>query len=268
MGIRTGRIIERSLAALILAGTTGWAEEPPPSPFVPGETLSYEVTWSVFRAGEVRVTLSKVGDGPADDYEVKVTARSQGVASLLYKVDNEFDSMFNPQTLCSSRISKTANEGRRHKKTLIVFDSARKLAVLEERDLTRPNDPPKHIENEIPACGEDVVSGMYFLRSQPLHVGEQIHVPVNDGSKTYDVAAEVQALERIQTRLGGNRMAFRVEPKVFGTLYHRKGRMLVWLSDDEQRLPLRIKVVASVGSITGNLTSVTTQPEKAPSKEP
>ena len=60
----------------------------------------------------------------------------------------------------------------------------------------------------------------------------------------------------------GRRFAFRVEPTVFGGLYKRKGRMLIWFSDDPQRLPLRIKAVISVGTIVGELQSATQSPAK------
>ena len=70
---------------------------------------------------------------------------------------------------------------------------------------------------------------------------------------------DVQAREQIQTPLG-TRFAFRVEPTVFGGLYKRKGRMLIWFSDDEQRLPLRIKASMSIGTITGTLKSASPLP--------
>ena len=250
------------LVAFTLANPTVWPAQGKVSPFAPGEALTYEVTWSIFPAGEVTATLREIGEGPKDAYEVTTTAHSVGFVSLLYDVQNEFRSFFDPRTLCSQRISKKINEGRRHKETAIVFDSARNLAVLDERDLTHPNAPPKHAENEISSCVQDVVTGFYFLREQEFQVGRPIHLPVNDGSKTYEVTVEVQARERIQTPLG-NRDAFRVEPKVFSGLFKRKGRMLIWFSDDAQHLPLRIKFMISVGSITGTLRSVSPEPTKS-----
>jgi hypothetical protein len=248
-----------SLALAALSGLSpGRAQDAKPSPFGPGESLTYEVTWSVFSAGDVVATLHKAGGTAEDPYEAITTARSRGFASLLFKVDNEFHSVFDPQTLCSRQISKKINEGHRRRQGQIVFDSARRLAVLDERDLADPNAPPKHAENEIPACVQDVVSAFYFVRHQNLQVGQELVVPVNDGSKTHQVAVEVQARERITTRLG-SRAAFRVEPRVFGELYRRKGRLLIWFSDDEQRLPLRVKAMTSVGTITCTLKSVTTE---------
>lgn len=232
-------------------------------PFAPGETLTYDVAWSVFPAGQVTVTLKPGEDRSSDAYETVTTARSQGFVAVLFNVENEFHSVFDPKTLCSRGIHKKIHEGRRRKDTRIVFDAERRLAVLDEVDLNKPNSPPKHAENDIPPCVADVVTAFYRVRKQPLRVGEKIHLPINDGAKTYDVSVEVQTREPIQTPVG-TRNAFRVEPKVFGGLYSRQGKMLIWFSDDAQRLPLLIKASVSVGTITGTLRSVTTTGATSP----
>jgi hypothetical protein len=228
-----------------------------PAPFTAGETLTYDLTWQIFPAGTVTATLTRSGQGPQNPYQVTAVAQSRGFVSLLYGVQDEFRSLFDPETGCSERISKKISEGRRRKETEIVFDSARKRAILDEHDLGKPGSPAKHSENEIPPCVEDVVAAFYYVRRQPFRVGEQIRLPINDGSKTSDVRVEVQAREKVETPFG-TRQAFRVEPTVFGGLLKRKGRMLIWFSDDEKRLPLRIRAMISVGAITANLKSITT----------
>lgn len=261
MQTRIFRLANASLLALLLTVSTGAAEDAH-EPFTPGEMLAYDVTWSVFRAGELTATLRSTGEGSNDAYGVTATARSQGFVSLLFNVNNEFRSFFSPQTLCSQRIVKKTNEGRRHKDTLIVFDRIRNLALLDERDLSKPDAPAKHAENEIPPCVEDVVTAFYYLRRQQLEVGRTIELPVNDGSKTQRVVVEVQAREKVQTPMG-TFDAFRVEPKVINGLLKRKGRMLIWFSADNQQLPLRIKAMISLGSITGTLRSVSHLPPDA-----
>ena len=227
-----------------------------PAPFQPGERLTYDVSWSVFQAGTVSDTLQRTLQGTKEKYAVVTTAHSQGFVSLLFNVDNEFRSIFDPKTLCSEKISKKINEGRRHKQTEIVFDAQRKLAILDERDLTTPHDPPKHAENDIPSCVEDVVAAFYYLRNQDMQVGKPLQVAVNDGSRTYDVTLDVQAQETIQTPMG-QRAAIRAEPTVFSGLFKRKGRMLIWFSNDQEHLPLRIRFIVAVGPITATLKSVT-----------
>lgn len=86
---------------------------------------------------------------------------------------------------------------------------------------------------------------------------------LNDGGETREVTIEVQAREQLQTPVG-NRFAYRLEARIFGTLYNKKGRLLIWMSDDPQHLPLRIRMSISVGSFMANLKSVTTSPGNQP----
>ena len=263
MQTSTSRLVSALLlGSLVIAVAPGTAQNAHEL-FTPGETLTYDVTWTVFRAGEVTATLQTGGEGNHDVYEVTATARSEGFVSLLFNVNNILRATSGQETLCSEGIVKRVSEGHRRKDTQIAFDYVRKLALLDERDLNQPKAPPKHAEYDIPPCVEDVVTAFYYLRRQRLEIGHSIELPVNDGSKTQRVIVDVQAREKVQTPLG-TFDTLRVEPKVFNGLLKRKGNMLIWFSADERQLPVRIKAMTSAGSITGTLRSVTYQKQNAP----
>jgi hypothetical protein len=255
--------------AMLASEGVARAVEGKPQPFSPGETLTYDVSWSMLPAGKLTATLSKDTHGPGDAYVIKTTADSQGLASLLYKVQDEFQSVFNPQTLCSIEISKQINEGSHHRVTKITFNRYRGVAILDERYLDEGDKPPKHDEHAIPPCAQDIITAFYYVRSQPLHVGDRIKLAVNDGSNTKIVIAEVKGRKKIQTPLG-EREALRVVPTVFGNLYEkRKGKVVIWFSDDAYHFPLRIKVTLKLGAVTGTLTSVSPLPAAyAPAGKP
>src|SRR5690242_11574718 len=110
MNFRLSRIVCVCIALLIPANTNlGRAQTPSLPMFPPGETLTYDVEWSIFTAGRVVATLVDPGQG-AMPSETTTTARSQGFASLLFKVQDTFDSFFDPHSLCSTRITKTIRE--------------------------------------------------------------------------------------------------------------------------------------------------------------
>ena len=94
---------------LLIAPVAGNAQNSR-DPFTPGEVLTYDVMWTVFRAGEVTATLRTSSEAKHDAYEVTATARSQGFVSLLFDVDNVFRATSSPQTLCSE---KHCQEGER-----------------------------------------------------------------------------------------------------------------------------------------------------------
>jgi hypothetical protein len=248
---------------LLLALAAAIAQNPRDA-FSSGEKLTYDVTWTIFRAGVVTSTIQEIKGASHPAFEATATAKSEGFVPLLFDVDDVFRSISSPQTLCSEGINKQVNEGHRHKQTQIAFDYNQKKAILDEHDISPNPAPPKHAENDIPPCVEDVVTAFYYLRRQKLEIGHTIELPVNDGAKTQRVVVDVQAREKVQTPMGAFE-AFRVEPKVFNGLLKRKGRMLIWFSADERQLPLRVKAMIAVGSITGTLRSVTYPKADAPS---
>lgn len=260
------RVVSALLLALSFLALIAGNAQGPADPFPVGEKLTYDVMWTVFRAGEVTATLQRTSQGTRNDYDITTTARSEGFVSLLFDVDNIYRATSDAQTLCSEKLVKQVNEGKRHKDTQINYDYTRKLALLDERDLNQPQDPPKHAEFDIPPCVEDVVTAFYYLRRQHLEVGHSIELPVNDGSKTQRVIVDVQAREKVQTPMG-TFDTLRVEPKVFNGLLKRKGTMLIWFSADKRQLPVRIKAMISVGTITGTLRSVSSEkPSPPPAK--
>ena len=247
------------LAAMGISGIAHPATNKP-LPFSTGETLTYSVNWSVFPAGQLTATLSRDKHSHPDAFVITTTARSQGFVSLLYKVKDEFRSVFNPETLCSIQISKQINEGHNHKLTKITFDRQRGLAILDEHATDGGNEPPKHDEHSIPPCVQDIITAFYYVRSQPLRVGQNVKLAVNDGSKTTMVVAAVTGRETIQTPLGTHE-ALRVVPSVFGNLYKKKkGKLVIWFSADKHHYPLRIRAALALGAITGTLVSVSPTP--------
>ena len=148
MNIRPLRLALATVSLLALVNShLGQAQTPAPAPLAPGQTLTFDLYWSIFPAGEMVATfLSDEPNGRTADH-IKTTTQSKGFVSLLYNVQDEFYSHFDPATLCSRSISKKINEGRRHKETKLVFDTPRRLAILDERDLSKPGSPLKHAEN-------------------------------------------------------------------------------------------------------------------------
>ncbi len=256
-----GRALVLLTAVLSTAGAAGPQASKPAAagaavPFASGETLRYEISWRIFKAGEasIRVENHKSSDGPPY-WQATVNANSTGFVSKLYKVEDKYVSRFDNGAMCSQFIHKTVHEGRRHRSIRIDFHRDRKLAVLKETDLAN-NQFLRQAEHPIPGCVYDVVSALFYVRSQPLEVGKSLQVHINDGAQTLPIYVEVQAKEEVKTDAGTFR-TIRVEPKVFdGSLFRRSGRMWIWISDDPQRMLIQLKAKVFVGTITAALQGV------------
>jgi hypothetical protein len=215
------------------------------------DSVSYVYTaeWRLWTAGTATLKMERVGN----QQKVSSTADATGVVALLFHVHDIFESSFDPNTFCSAQINKHTEEGFRRRETQIRFDYPRHKAVLDEKN-PRTNEA-KHAEEEIPNCVMDVLSGIYYLGSLPLRVGASYTVPVNDGGKTMNVSATVEAREPIKTD-AGTFQTLRVRPDVLDGPLKQKGSMWIWYSDDAAHIPVQTRVRAFWGTITIRLQRV------------
>jgi len=237
-------------------------------PFEVGERFTYNVSWKVFDAGIATMTLAeKTSFQNEEIYRINATVYSTGIVSTLFKVVDVFESFFQARDLCSRKITKKIQEGRRHRETVVTFDARARQARMEDRDLNRPDLPPKRTESPLPSCVQDVISALYFIRTKNLRVGELVQFPINDGGRTYDVTVEIQAQEEVKTP-AGTFQAFRLEPKVFDGLFKSKGRLFVWVTTDAARMPVQLKAKINIGTITAALTQADRIPVPAHQRPP
>ncbi len=208
-----------------------------------GETLNFGIEWRFVRAGEAQVNWT--GESQAE-LQLKTT----GIVASLYKVLDTYRSTYSPG-YCITSISLEAHEGRRNRDVKVRFDPEAKRAHFVEKDLnTGATALSKEIE--IPACAHDVMGGLRKLRQLRPAVGTSIELPLTDGRKVIMARVEAQQREMITTPLG-QFSAIRYEAFLFnGVLYGRKGRLFLWVTEDEKRLPiqLRVQLPFYVGTIT------------------
>jgi len=237
-------------------------------PFEVGERFTYNVSWKVFDAGIATMTLAeKTSFQNEETYRIDAAVYSTGIVSALFKVVDVFESFFQASDLCSRRITKQIQEGRRHRETIVTFDAKARQARMEDRDLNRPDLAPKRTESPVPSCVQDVISALYVIRTKTLRVGELVQFPINDGGRTYEVTVEIQAQEEVRTP-AGTFQAFRLEPKVFDGLFKSKGRLFVWVTADAARMPVQLKAKINIGTITAALTQADRIPVPAHQRSP
>ncbi len=220
---------------------------PPPAGhrFPNDEVWVYQVEWRIFDAGVATLRTERAGR----EQRVTASAHSTGVVAQLFAVRDRFESFFDPRTFCSRQITKNTEEGYRRRETSIRFDAARRKSVLEEKNLK--TGATKKVENDTPACATDVVSGIYYVRSLPLEVGETYRFPLNDGGKTVDVSALVEEREEIQVPAGTFRTL-----RVVSAGESQDRQIWIWYSDDAQRIPVQMRARLFWGTLTFRLERI------------
>jgi len=224
---------------------------PPPAgyDFPHAQTLTYEADWRLLPAGTVTMHLEAAG--PLQ--HITITAATLGSISLLYRVNDRFESVFDRTTGCSQSLSKVTEEGRRRVNTDIRFDYLQHKQLLSEKNLVRGN--AKQASGPLPACATDILSAIFYIASQPLNPGESFNFQLADALRVVNVALKSEARESIKVPAGLFN-TIRVQPTADAGVTRNRGQIWLWYSDDPRHIPVQIKARLFWGTLTFRLTSI------------
>jgi hypothetical protein len=226
------------------------AAGPPKFPYA--EHLVYRVAWRMVTAGQADLKLTGAEN---NGWQLNLDLASSGFVNQLYRVlDNYKLSM--SDKFCASSVTLDAQEGKHHAVTAVVFDNENHKLTATVRDLTA-NESHK-TELPISPCTYDIAGALITLRASQLQPGMKFSLPVTNGKKIANVRVEGLAKEKL-TIAGKTYNTIRYETFVFdNVLYRRKGRLLIWIGDDAQRVPIQMRFVFGfpLGDITLELEKV------------
>lgn len=200
----------------------------PVRPFGVGETLVYDVAVGGARVGQGQMQVTEwdtVGGTPTLH---SVFTTKGGL--LWYKVDDRYESWFEPTTMVSHRFVQKINEGGYHKDRYTEIYPAR--GIFQQRGY-----------EEMPSVARplDDASFFYFIRTVPLEVGETYSFDRYYRPDKNPVTIKVLRKERI-TVPAGTFNTIVIQPVIkSGGLFGDGGEAYIWLTDDDRRLMVQMK---------------------------
>ena len=209
-------------------------------PFRSGEMLKFSVEYGPIHAGYAYLEVPETRDWQGHPvYHLLARAESNSFFSKIYKVRNRIDSYWDTTGRFSWRYAEDRHEGSHHFKDEIVFDHDRQEARYENGQ-TFP----------IPPQVQDALSSFYFTRFQALPLGGSILFDYHADKKSAPMMVKILGRDRIETPVGRfNCVA--IEPVLnAGGIFKNTGRLVIWITDDERRMPVLMKSKVTIGSIS------------------
>ena len=236
----------RCLVCICLLLGFAWSQDQQNSRFPYPEKLSYRVEWRLIMAGTASVEMSHT---TPDDWETKLNLESSGLVARWYKVLDSYQ-VTTDDKFCAAASFLDAQEGKRHTQTRLTFKNAQHEVQYRQQDLIKNSTVTKQLE--VAPCTHDIAGGLEALRESDLQPGKWATFPMTDGKKMAFVKGEGLAREPLAIA-GKTYQTIRYEAFVFdNVLYKRKGRLLIWISDDPDRVPVQLRL--QLGFPTGNIT--------------
>lgn len=223
-------------------------------PWMKGERLEFELRWGFITAGYATLEVKPRKDGKT---EFLTFATANKTVNKFYPVYDTVYTLVNNKGLMTDIFRKSLHEGKFHNKSLIKFDRNGKKAVLSD---TVFKDPVKHTVKRsadtsvtIDGLEHCIMSAFYLVRTMPLKVGETSRFSAVSGKKRYELKVIIHGRETIETDLGTFKTV-KVEPVLDGDgIFNSKGRIFIWFTDDEKRIPVLMECEIALGSIKAKL---------------
>lgn len=216
------------------------------------EYLEYEIYWGLMNVGSAYLRIDRIVmiDGrPA--YHIISGARSSAFITNFYTVNDINESWMDIRDLYSFGYYKNIREGNHAFNEWVVFDNNTKTFHGEKMGKSKNAAP---VEGALEGPVNDVLSALYLVRTMDLKPGTLREITVNT-KRNWRMNVKFRKREKESTAYGRFKCVL-VEPQLGddGLFVAKKGKkMLVWITDDELRLPLILKAEIFLGSVTAKL---------------
>lgn len=221
--------------------------------FTRGEHLTYyaHYGWITAAHGEVIMDedISSINGRPC--YKVDVFGKTTKFFDVIAKVRNHWGTYIDTTSIIPQKFYRYIDEGSYKRNEMMEYDHENdSLFVhtldLKTRELERTD--PYAVKDNI----QDVLSGFYYLRTvdfSNLSVGELISINGFYKNKAFDFKIRYEGKDVIKTKLGKIK-AIKIAPVMpNNSVFDGENSIHLWLSDDENKIPLRVKTEMFIGSI-------------------
>jgi hypothetical protein len=239
----------------VLGLPDGASPVPPPSaavlqrlstgalPFGPGESLRFSIEYGPVKAGTATLEVHPMRTHKGRlSYHFVSTAASAPFFDKVYRVRDRIDALVDAERFVSWQYRKVQREGSHKAEHYVAYDHTGNRARY--KDGTVVSIPPDAI---------DMLGAFYRTRLETLEPGSSIYLPHHSDKKTFYLEVLVLRRERIEVP-AGTFSCLVIEPQVGEAgPFRNQGRLTLWLTDDERKMPVRMESKVPVGSIAAVL---------------
>lgn len=221
--------------------------------FKEGEYFKFRIHYGIFNASYATLQIKNEQLNGKPVYHVKGEGRSTGLLHLFFGVEDYYETYIDRNTVKPYRFIRKINEGGYTKDLQIDFNHETNSAVVIDREANRT------YTQKIEPNTQDMVSAFYHLRNVVDHTtlknGDEFLVPMHFDDENFKFKLKFLGRETIRTDFGKISTLKFIPYVQSGRVFKAKESLTVYISDDYNKIPLKIKAKLRVGSITADLTS-------------
>jgi hypothetical protein len=219
--------------------------------FNTGEKITYTIFYNVIglyvNAGDAQFAVTPTQWEGAPAFALTATGYSNRRYDWIFKVRDKYESIVDTKTLMPYYFSRSINEGSFHQNQNLTFNQKANQVITQKGESFKAAD-----------CTFDVISAIYAARNldfENLQVNEKVYLSFFLDNELFPSYFKYLGKEIVQTKFGKFK-AIKIAPLlVKGTMFEGGERMTIWVTDDENHIPIRIETPIIVGSIKVDMKS-------------
>lgn len=244
--------MRKAILCLLLLTTFGF-DNPKESAFGVGEWFKFRIHYGFVNAGYATLEVKEAVLHNEKVFHLIGKGQTTGISRFFFKVDDLYESYIDEKTYVPYQFLRKINEGGYTKNQEGFFTPQQnKITVKDYKHKTEKT-------FATPKNTQDILSAFYYLRNfatiDDIKPGEYIAIDMFFDEETTKFKLKFIGRENIKTKFGTvASMIFK--PYVFsGRVFKEQESVTVWISDDDNKIPLRIQANLVVGSIKADLES-------------
>ena len=177
-------------------------------------------------------------------YDVRFRVRSLESLDWLYRVDDRYQTILDVGGIFPWEFNQRIREGNYKRDAKAVFDQVKHRAYVKDTSY------------KIPPYAQDIVSAFFYIRTFDLSSMPKdtvIYVPNFVDDTTYTLGVKILGKQTIKVDAGKFRCVV-IEPLVVeGGLFKSEGRIVIWLTDDDRKIPVKVATEILIGYVESEL---------------
>lgn len=218
-----------------------------------GETISFRIHYGFITAGNATLSTTKTSYNGQPAFYVRGVGKTSGAAKAFFKVEDVYESYISAKQEPLFYV-RNVSEGSYTQHLQSTFNTNNNTLVLVDKKHT--DRPAKTVK--VPNDVQDILSCFYYLRSlDNLKVGTVLKMSVWIDDELFPFQLKVVGAENISTKFGKINCLKIIPSVISGRVFKDKEGVTMWVTNDQNRLPVLIKAELAVGSLKASIDNFT-----------
>lgn len=241
----------KKLVLIILALTVLSFDTQREDSFDSGEYFKFRIHYGIVNAGYATLEVKDATINNKKVFHAIGKGYTTGMSKFFFKVEDLYESYFDKQTGIPYRYIRKIDEGGYTKNQEGIFNQSENRVLV--KDYKRKTEKTIVLTSDV----QDIISSFYYLRNHPnidkLKSGESISIDMFFDEEITKFKLKYIGRQDITTKFGTvSTMVFKPLVQT-GRVFKEKESVTLWITDDNNKVPVRIKADLAVGSLKADL---------------